>query len=84
MQIERKNAFNQNHLLHFFRMLHLIVATNVNPVAHKTTFSRLRAQFLIRVARGDPIDLPLHIFERIRYEASIVSTDNLPYGSLIS
>lgn len=84
MQIERKNAFNQNHLLHFFRMLHLIVATNVDPVAHKTTFSRLRAQFLIRVARGDPIDLPLHIFQRIRYEASIVSTDNLPYGVLIS
>lgn len=39
MMLERKNSFNWNQLLFFFRILQLIVATNVDPMAHKTTFN---------------------------------------------
>lgn len=34
----KKNTFSQTMLLIFFRILHLIDVTNVNSMAHKTTF----------------------------------------------
>lgn len=80
---DKKNTFSQTLLLPFFSMLHLIVATNIDLEAHKATFNWTRAQFLIQVAHGVPIDLPLWIFEKICYKTSIISIDNLPYGVII-
>lgn len=51
-------------------MLQLIVITNIDLVAHKVTFNHTRAQFLLGLAQGEPIDLPLRIFVKICYEAN--------------
>lgn len=38
--LDAKNTFTQKDLLHFFCKLHLIVATNLDSVVHKATFSQ--------------------------------------------
>lgn len=73
----REEPLPSKHLVTIFSN----VTTNVDPVA---TFCRTPAQFLLHLAREDPIDLPLRIFVRIRYEVSIISTNNLPYRVIIT
>lgn len=57
---------------------------NIDPLAHKATFNSTCAQLIIQLACVELIDLPLHIFEMICYKANIISTDNLPYGVIIT
>lgn len=40
MNFETKNTFIQKDLFYFFHMLRLIVATNLDPIAHKAMFNR--------------------------------------------
>lgn len=57
---------------------------NIDPLAHKATFNSTCAQFVIQLACVELIDLLLQIFEMICYKANIISTDNLPYGVIIT
>lgn len=79
-----KNAFTQKNLIHFLCMLHLIVAINLDPMAHKATFSHTHMQFKIRLACEEPIDLRRWVFKRIYYKATTVTKDNLPYIVIIT
>ena len=65
-------------------MLNLIVGYNIDPKKHKTDFGIDRARFLLRIARGDPIDLALYLFLRIRSESRFSSGGSLPFALLIS
>ncbi|XP_042963774.1 uncharacterized protein LOC122297700 [Carya illinoinensis] len=68
----------------FFRMLNLIVSTNIDPRKHKTDFGIERARLMLRIARGKPIDLPLYFFIRIRSESRYSSVGSLPFALMIS
>ncbi|XP_041014764.1 cell wall protein DAN4-like isoform X2 [Juglans microcarpa x Juglans regia] len=68
----------------FFRMLNLIVSYNIDPRKHKTDFGIERARFMLRIARGEPIDLPLYILLRIRSESQYSSESSLPFALMIS
>lgn len=81
---DKKNIFSQTLLLPFFFMLYLIIATNVDPVACKATFSWTRIKSIIQLALRKSINLPLQIFEMIYCKANIISTNNLSYGVTIT
>lgn len=51
--LNTKNSLTQKDFLHFFRH----VATNLDHVAPKATFSQTHMQFMIRLARAEPINL---------------------------
>ena len=77
-------SIRQADLSSFFKIMNLIIANNIDPRQHKTEVGMDRARFMIRVARGIPIDLVGYIFERIRSEARFITIDILPFGILIT
>ena len=77
-------VFRQADCIGFFRMLNLIVGYNIDPKKHKTDFGIDRTRFLLHIARGDPIDLALYLFLRIRSESRFSSGGSLPFALLIS
>lgn len=68
----------------FFCILHLIVETNSDHVAHKAMFSRIQTLFMIQLVCGEPINLSRQIFKRIHYKSTTLTTNNLFYGEIIS
>lgn len=77
-------SIKQADLSSFFKILNLIIANNIDPRQHKTEVGIDRTKFMIRVARGIPIDLVGYIFDRIRSESRYISMDILPFGVLIT
>ena len=77
-------VIRQADCIAFFRMLNLIVGYNIDPKKHKTDFRIERARFLLRLAQGEPIDLALYFFLRIRTESRYSGGGSLPFALLIS
>lgn len=72
------------HLLDFFKMMNLIIASNIDHQQHKMKVSVDRMRFMIRVTRMVPIDLSSIIFARMQSETTYVMMDIFPYAIMIT
>ncbi|KAB1219727.1 hypothetical protein CJ030_MR3G019180 [Morella rubra] len=73
-------------LLPFWRIMHLILCSSIDPKKHTTELSYSRAEFLyLAVVRGLPIDIASYIYLSIRAEAlKTDATISLPHGILLT
>ncbi|KAB1201635.1 hypothetical protein CJ030_MR0G002163 [Morella rubra] len=73
-------------LLPFWRIMHLILCSTIDPKKHTTELSYGRAEFLYMVVvRGLHVDMASFIYQSVRAEA--LKTDaqiSLPYGVLLT
>ncbi|KAB1227854.1 hypothetical protein CJ030_MR1G012654 [Morella rubra] len=58
-----------NAVKNFIRMLHLIVAYNIDPRWRTSEVSFKRAKLMVYIVRGVPVDIPSLIFWNIMKEA---------------
>ncbi|KAB1216204.1 hypothetical protein CJ030_MR4G029063 [Morella rubra] len=68
----------------FFRMLHLIVAYNIDPRRHTSEASFKRVKLMVYIVMGVPVDLPSLIFQNIMKEAVSFEVSGVPYGLLLT
>ncbi|KAB1223859.1 hypothetical protein CJ030_MR2G000489 [Morella rubra] len=66
-----ENVPGAPHIVHktlndFFRMLHLIMAYNIDPRKRTTESTFERARLMVRLVRGVPMDLPGYMFKLAR------------------
>ncbi|KAB1203449.1 hypothetical protein CJ030_MR8G026779 [Morella rubra] len=73
-------------LLPFWRIMHLILCSSIDPKKHTTELSYSRAEFLyLAVVRGLPVDIASYIYLSIRAEAlKTDATISLPHGILLT
>ncbi|KAB1218831.1 hypothetical protein CJ030_MR3G007330 [Morella rubra] len=73
-------------LLPFWRIMHLILCSSIDPKKHTTELSYSRAEFLyLVVVRGLPVDIASYIYLSIRAEAlKTDATISLPHGILLT
>ncbi|KAB1209439.1 hypothetical protein CJ030_MR6G023770 [Morella rubra] len=73
----------QKFMLPFWRILHLILAYDIELRAHTTECPILSGELTLAMARGCVVDLPLYVFLTLQSEAKITSSAGLPYGLLL-
>ncbi|KAB1228117.1 hypothetical protein CJ030_MR4G013719 [Morella rubra] len=73
-------------LLPFWRIMHLILCSSIDPKKHTTELSYSRAEFLcLVVVWGLPVDIASYIYLSIRAEAlKTDATISLPHGILLT
>ncbi|KAB1200359.1 hypothetical protein CJ030_MR0G007572 [Morella rubra] len=73
-----------NEMLPFWRIMHLIFAHDIEPIAHTTQCPIVRGELMLIVARGLVVDLPLYIFMTLRSETKTPSSSGLSYILLLT
>ncbi|KAB1222675.1 hypothetical protein CJ030_MR2G007432 [Morella rubra] len=84
-----ENVPGAPHIVHktlndFFRMLHLIMAYNIDSRKCTTESTFERARLMVRLVRGVPMDLPGYMFKLAQKAANSVDKDSPPFGLLIT
>ena len=74
----------QGELSPSYRLLNLIITSNIYPRSNHQMISFDKAHFLYCVGNGIPIDIPKLIFQQIYHAARSQILRHLPYGSLIT
>ncbi|KAB1206604.1 hypothetical protein CJ030_MR7G020489 [Morella rubra] len=74
----------QKLMLPFWRILHLILAYDIELKAHTIEYPIMKGKLMLAVARGCVVDLPLYIFLSLWSKAKITSSTTLVYSLLLT